>query len=62
MAKLEDMDADWKGQPPNLHYREVKKPFLQLRAEFIRKWGGSSSQLGQELDELLREYLRMMAT
>jgi hypothetical protein len=63
MAKLEELDGIWAdGRFEPKQPQEPKKPFLQMRAEFIRKWGGSGSgQLTQELDVLLREYLRMLA-
>ena len=54
MAKLEEMEAQ---------IQEEKRPFLLMRAQFILKWGGrGNEQMRQELDALLREYLRMMAT
>lgn len=55
MASLEEMEAHRPEERPK------KVPFLQLRADFIRKWGGSNSSIGAELDELLRRYLQEMA-
>jgi hypothetical protein len=64
MAKLEELDGIWADGRFEPKQSQVKKPFLQMRAEFIRKWGQGTRnhpELAIDLDELLREYFRMMA-